>query len=326
MINVKACDPKQVKVALLFGGKSSERDISIMSAQSVAKGLRECGFDVVEIDTGQPRYIDKLEQMAPDVVFNCLHGRGGEDGCVQGVCMELEIPFTGSGVLASALAMDKAKTKVFYDKAGLHTAKAWIITDGKRVDYHSVQKMLGDKVVLKPACEGSAFGVSIVDNEQDFEKALDLALSLDNEVVIEQFITGTEITVAVLGNDDVMSLPVIEIVPRNEFYDFDSKYSQGGADHICPARLSEEVTKSCQEAGIAAHKVLGCRGVSRTDMIVDKNGTPWLLETNTIPGMTSTSLIPDAARSMGIEFKDLCKLIVDLGLEDSDRVRIKAAK
>ncbi len=310
-------DPTELTVALLYGGKSNERNISILSGTSVAKGLRASGFKVEEIDTGEPHYIDQLEQLAPDVVFICLHGRGGEDGCVQGVCEELGLRYTGSGVLASALAMDKSKAKVFYRAFGVPTPAARVVTAGEKVTYDEVAAELGRKVVVKPANEGSAFGVAIVDDAIVFDQALRNAQAMDTSVVIEQFIAGTEVTVAVMGNDEPRALPVIEIVPHNDFYDFEAKYAQGGSDHICPARISEELTRICQEESIAAHKALGCRGVSRSDIIIDEEtGTAYVLETNTIPGMTSTSLIPDAARTEGTEFSELCKQIVELALED----------
>ncbi len=319
MIQVAPCVPANITVALLYGGKSTEREISIKSAESVNLGLKDCGFKVEMIDTGESGYISALEALKPDVVFNCLHGRGGEDGCVQGVCMELGLPFTGSGVLASALAMDKARAKVFYESSNLNTPASISVSADKRLDYEEASAKLGKKVVIKPACEGSAFGVFIVEDEQAYKHAIDEAFKLDNVVVIEQFISGTEVTVAVLGNDELVALPVLEIIPHGDFYDFESKYAQGGSEHICPARLSEEVTQKCQDISIAAHRILGCRGVSRSDLIIDENDIPWILETNTIPGMTSTSLIPDAARCVGLEFADLCKLIVELALEDSVR-------
>ena len=317
MIDVKPCNPENITVALLYGGKSSEREISIKSAESVAIGLRESGFTVEEIDTAEAHYIDRLEKLAPDVVFNCLHGRGGEDGCVQGVCMELGLPFTGSGVLASALAMDKARAKVFYRAFGINTPASRTVSPGERVDYREVAADLGQKVVVKPSCEGSAIGIAIVEDEEAFNAALAEAYKLDTSVVIEQYITGTEVTVAILGNDDPVALPVIEIVPHADFYDFEAKYAQGGSDHICPARISNELTARVQAESLAAHRVLGCRGVSRSDIIIDAQGTPYVLETNTIPGMTATSLIPDAARVAGIEFAKLCRTIVELALEDA---------
>ncbi len=314
MLNIKPCEPQQIHVALLYGGKSSEREISIKSAESVAQGLNDCGFEVIQIDTGEPHYIDRLEHLNPDIVFNCLHGKGGEDGCVQGVCCELGLPFTGSGVLASALSMDKAKSKVFYRAYGINTPASININKSETITYEQAAAKLGSKMVLKPANEGSAFGVSIVENKAEFDEALQLAESLDSLVLIEQFVAGTEITVAVMGNTEPIAMPVIEIVPHAEFYDFEAKYKDGGSDHICPAPLSEELTNKSQEMSIEAHKVLGCKGVSRSDLIIDENNQIWMLETNSIPGMTKTSLIPDSARAMGIDFSELCKLIVELGL------------
>ena len=314
MITVESCSPENTTVALLYGGKSSERGISIKSAESVSEGLKSLGFTVVEIDTGQPHYIDQLEQTAPDVVFNCLHGKGGEDGCVQGVCLELGLPFTGSGVLASALAMDKSRAKVFYRAFGIKTPQSIVASPEDHLSYDAVAAKLGQKVVIKPSCEGSAYGVSIVESEKAFNEAVSLAFEHDALLVIEQFVAGTEVTVAIIGNDELEALPVIEIVPHAEFYDFEAKYAQGGSDHICPARITEEQTRKCQEMSMEAHLVLGCRGVSRSDLIIDESGTPWMLETNTIPGMTKTSLIPDAARAIGMDFPALCKLIVDLAL------------
>lgn len=317
MIEISPCNPENTKVALLYGGKSTERGISLLSGKAVANGLRDAGFITIEFDTAEPHYIDKIEETNPDVVYICLHGKGGEDGCVQGVCKELGLPFTGSGVLASALAMDKSRAKIIYESQGINTPASINVEAGEIVAYEEIAAELGNKFVVKPATEGSAYGVSIVTDNDSFNEAIKNAEELDSNLVIEQYIAGIEITVPIVGNDELMALPIIEIVPKGEFYDFDSKYSAGGADHICPARISEEVQKRCEEAAIAAHKGLGCRGVSRTDMIIDENGIPWVLETNTIPGMTETSLIPDAASHMGIGFSDFCKMMVELALEDA---------
>ena len=315
MINVTPCEPQQTTVALLFGGKSSERDISIKSAEAVSQALRSGGFNVVEIDTGEPHYIDKLEQLNPNIAFICLHGKGGEDGCVQGVCAELGIPFTYSGVLASALAMDKSKAKIIYNAHGINTPASIVVQPSESVEYEKVAAQLGAKVVVKQTNEGSSFGLYIVDTKEAFDQAIQAARDAHSAVVIEQFIVGTEITVAVIGNDEVMAMPIIEIVPHAEFYDFEAKYAKGGSDHIIPARLNDNLTKQCQQMAIMAHKALGCLGVSRTDFLVDANDVPWVLETNTIPGMTATSLVPHAAQSIGIDFVQLCRLIVELGLE-----------
>lgn len=317
MIQTRACDPAEVRVTLLKGGKSGERDISLDSGAACAQALREDGFPVVEIDTAEDDAIRHIIDSNPDLVFIALHGKDGEDGCVQGLCELMEVPYTGPGVLASALAMDKSRAKVFYDEAGLATAPWVTLYAGQPRDMDAVVRAVGEHCVVKPAREGSALGVHIVENEADLEPAIQEALEHDSEIVVEKFITGTEITVAVLGNDEPEALPIIEIVPQgdSEFYDFKAKYAVGGANHIIPARLSDEIAAKCQADAVKAHKALGCTGVSRTDMIVDGEGTNWILETNTIPGMTATSLLPDAAAKIGIGFNELCKILVELALE-----------
>lgn len=261
--------------------------------------------------------VTQLIASQPDVVFIALHGKDGEDGCVQGLCELLEVPYTGPGVLASALSMDKSRAKTFFRAAGLSTAP-WVELDGEQeVDLEGITEVVGEKCVVKPAREGSALGVHIVDSAEDLQGAIDEAFTHDDEVIVEKFLSGTEVTVAVLGNDEPEALPVIEIVPQESsaFYDYEAKYAVGGATHIIPARLSDEVTARCKEAAVSVHRALGCRGVSRTDMIIDDAGTCWILETNTIPGMTATSLLPDTANRVGIDFEHLCRMLVELALE-----------
>ena len=317
MFATTRCIPEQTKVVLLYGGRSNERDISILSGNAVEQALLSLGFPTVKIDAKDPDYIEQMRQAEPDVVFNCLHGKGGEDGCVQGVCHELDLPIIGSGVLASALAMDKTRAKIIYAASGISTPKSMALNRGESASYSDVSAALGAKIVVKAAHEGSAIGTYIVDSEAAFDEAVKAAFDIDSLLVIEQFISGTEVTVAVLGNDELEALPIIEIVPHSDFYDFEAKYAAGGSDHICPARIPDDVAKRCQEQAVLAHRALGCRGLSRTDMIIDSDGTPWTLETNTIPGMTATSLIPDAARAVGISFEDLCRLLIELALESA---------
>ncbi len=305
----------QTTVAVLYGGRSSEREISIASGQAVISALETVGFRVVGIDAGVMGYVSALEKAAPDVVFIALHGKGGEDGCVQGVCEELGCVYTGSGVLSSALAMDKVRTKIIYEAAGLPTPASVTLTDPNTWATSEIIEKVGKKSVIKPVNEGSSVGMSIVHDSDELPHAIEYAFSLDDTVLVEQFIEGVEVTVAVLGNEEILPLPVIEIVPTNEFYDFEAKYTPGGSQHICPAEIPEEQAKLCQEFAVRAHQALGCRGVSRTDLIIDRQGQPWLLETNTIPGMTATSLIPDAARVQGMSFEDLCTHLVLLAQE-----------
>ena len=317
MIQTTSCVPQDVKVTLLKGGESGEREISLVSGGACAKALREGGFPVTEIDTKDPDKIQQILDSKPDVVFIALHGKDGEDGCVQGLCELMRVPYTGPGVLASALAMDKTRAKAFYRAHGLPTPPAVTLNRGDEYDVEEIIESLGGKCVVKPAREGSSLGVSIVNDPAALDEAIQAAFECDSIVLVERFIKGTEVTVAVLGNTEFEALPVIEIVPSEtgEFYDFEEKYSAGGATHIIPARISDEETKACMENAIGAHRALGCVGVSRTDLMVGEDGICWVIETNTIPGMTPTSLLPDTASRVGISFNDLCKMMVELALE-----------
>lgn len=308
-------NPENCKVALLYGGTSGERSISIASGEGSQAALIEAGYQVTMIDTAEKDQIMRLFSDGFDVAFLCLHGKMGEDGTVQGLLEYAGIPYTGSGVLSSALSMDKAKAKVMYERAGLPTPPSIDLVRGESYEVDEIVRSLGIPCVVKPATEGSALGVFIVENDSELTLRIEEAFEIDSHLVVEKYVKGVELTAAVLGNETIEALPVIEIVPSHEFYDFESKYAPGGSQHICPARLSDEDTAKVQQLAVDAHKVLGCRGVSRTDMIQDGEGRIWLLETNTIPGMTSTSLLPDAARAVGLGFPQLCSKLVQLALE-----------
>lgn len=318
MIITTPCDPAVTKVVLLKGGKSSERDISLKSGEACAAALREGGFEVIEIDTAENDALQRIIDAKPSVVFLALHGKDGEDGCIQGFCELLEVPYTGSGVLASALAMDKERAKVIYRAAGLKTAPWTVIHSGDDFSADDIVSKLGEKVVVKAIHSGSSIGVYIADGKTEIETAIGDAFTYDNVVLIESFIAGTETTVAVIGNDAPEALPVIEIVPQGDSttYDFTAKYAAGGSKHIIPARLDAGVTAACQATALRAHQALGCRGVSRTDIMVDEQGEPWAIETNTLPGMTSTSLLPDTAGHVDISFGQLCRMLIELALEE----------
>lgn len=318
MITTVPCDPAVTKVVLLKGGKSSEREISLKSGAACAEALRDEGFEVVEIDPADSDALQRIIDEKPTVVFLALHGKDGEDGCVQGFCELLEVPYTGSGVLASALAMDKERAKVVYKAAGLKTAPWTVIHAGDTYKADDIIVELGEKLVVKAIHSGSSIGVYITEGKTELETAIGDAFTYDNVVLIESFIAGTETTVAVIGNNTPEALPVIEIVPQGDSttYDFTAKYAAGGSKHIIPARLDAGVTAACQATALRAHQALGCKGVSRTDVMVDENGEPWVIETNTLPGMTSTSLLPDTAGHVGISFGQLCRMLIELALEE----------
>ena len=298
-------DPRSCRVALLCGGKSNEREISLASGKGAREALETAGFSVTDIDPANKEDLKRLIEEPFDVAFLCLHGKYGEDGTVQGLLDIVGIPYTCSGVWSSALAMDKVKAKVFYEREGIPTPPSLTVNKGDKVDIQQVISSMGEKVVVKPGTEGSAIGVFIVEGAEAIEDALQKALDIDDEVLIERYIKGREFTVAVLGNYEPKAMPVIEIVPKSDFYDFESKYAVGGSQHICPARIPDDVTKVMQREAENAHKALSCSGTSRTDF--------------TIPGMTATSLLPDAARAAGMTFPELCTKLIELALEEPVR-------
>lgn len=312
---LQAIEPSSISVALLAGGASGERDISLASGAGAREALEEAGFCVTMLDPVVKSDLVRLITGNFDVAFICLHGRYGEDGTIQGMLDLLGVPYIGSGVWSSAIAIDKAKSKLFYQKNGINTPQSVLLNKGDAFDAAAILEKVGLPCVVKPASAGSALGVHIIADREKFDEALESVFTIDDEAIVETYVKGIELTVSVIGNDDPFSLPVIEIVPKNEFYDFESKYAPGGSRHICPARLDEKQTRQVQDIAIAAHRALGCRGVSRTDIIMDDAGVSWVLETNTLPGMTSTSLLPDAARVAGYSFPELCTLLIQFAFE-----------
>lgn len=309
-------DPRQWRVALLAGGKSGEREISLASGDGARTALEEAGFAVTMLDPAEAADLKRLIDGPFDVAFLCLHGKYGEDGTMQGMLEVIGLPYTGSGVWSSALAMDKPKAKLYYEREGIPTPPSITLNIGDVRDVGSIMDAIGSRCVVKPGTEGSALGVFIVDDLGSLEDAIEKAFALDDEILVERYIQGTELTVAVLGDDErAEALPIIEIVPTSEFYDFESKYALGGSQHICPAPLSETVSSNVKDLAIRAHHALSCRGVSRSDFILEDDGSCWILETNTIPGMTGTSLLPDAARAAGISFPELCTRLVRIALQ-----------
>jgi D-alanine--D-alanine ligase len=310
-------EPAKCRVALLAGGTSGEREISLASGKGAGAALREAGFVVTELDPANRADLGKLLEDSFDVAFLCLHGKGGEDGALQGFLETIGLPYTGPGVWSSATAMNKAQSKLFYQRAGIPTAPFQYIQKGEPYSIDEIALAMGGTCVVKPATEGSALGIYIVEGAEGIADAIEKVFEIDELVVVEKYISGTELTVAVLGNDQPFALPVIEIVPKAEFYDFESKYAPGGSQHNCPAPLNDELTEQVMQAAVNAHKALQCSGVSRSDFILDSDGIPWILETNTIPGMTATSLLPDAARAAGISFPELCTKLIEYAFEDA---------
>ncbi len=296
---------KKKNIGVLMGGTSSEREISLKTGRSIYKALRQEGFKPIAIDVGKD-IVSDLKKHKIEVAFIALHGPLGEDGTIQGLLEVLGIPYTSSGVLASALAMDKVKAKEIFQAHQIPTPAWQVAQKGQKA---RIQKF---PVVVKPVRQGSAVGVTIVENQSQLPGALRQSFRYEDTAIIEQYIQGKELTVGVLNDQP---LPVIHIIPQNKFYDFESKYAPGGSRHIIPAGLSSSLEKKARFLGVAAHQSLGCRGATRVDMILDNQNRFFVLEVNTIPGMTETSLLPDAAKACGYSFNKLVLAILkDAGL------------
>jgi len=298
------------RVAVLYGGISAEREVSLSTGTQVMAALRMAGFDVTPIEVGDDigAVISALTP-PPDAVFNALHGRFGEDGTVQGLLELMRLPYTHSGVLASALAMHKERTKDVYRAAGLPVVRS-IVADRREL---TGTHLMEPPYVIKPVNEGSSVGIYIIrkgDNRPPAELGSD-SWQLSSEMMVEEFVPGRELTVSVMGN---RAMGVTEITTALEFYDYEAKYAPGGSQHILPAQIPQKAADEAMELAVAAHKALGCRGVTRTDFRYDDTGSKHrmiLLETNTQPGMTPTSLVPEQAAHIGMSYAQLCRWIVE---------------
>ncbi|WP_291079163.1 D-alanine--D-alanine ligase [Hyphomonas sp.] len=294
------------RVAVIYGGWSSEREVSLTSGRKMAEAARAGGYDVVEIDAGR-NLATQLAEAEPDVVLNGLHGPWGEDGCVQGVMEVMGLPYSHSGVLSSALAMDKLKSKAVFRQAGLPVAEDRKVTRAEAAAAHPLKP----PYVIKPVAEGSSFGVLIV-REGANGPAKELTgpnWRYGDHLMAEEFIPGRELTVAVLGD---RALAVTEITTLRDYYDFDAKYEAGGSQHVIPADLPAHVTEAAMEFALKAHQALGCRGATRSDFRYDdKRDRLVILETNTQPGMTPTSLVPEQAAFVGMSFEDLVAWMIE---------------
>jgi len=308
---MRITDPKLFgRVAVALGGNSAERDVSLDSGRNVLEALRSRGVDAHPVD-GIPALLDALRAGHFARVFNILHGRGGEDGMLQGALQALGVPFTGSGVLGSALTMDKVRTKEVWIAKGLPTPRFRAYRKGE--DIAAIITELGYPVIVKPSHEGSSVGITRVHGAADLPAALELATRYDGELVIEQLILGDEFTVGILDGE---ALPSIHIVPKGEFYDYHAKYVAEDTQYLCPG-LQGEAEQDMRALALTAFHAAGAAGWGRVDVMRDRDGRNWLLEVNTTPGMTSHSLVPKAARAVGIDFADLCWRILETSLGDA---------
>ena len=303
-------------MAVIAGGVSGEREVSLNGAEGVEKALDPKKYDVIRYDPATDLQLIAAAADSIDVAFILLHGIHGEDGTIQGFLELLGIPYQGAGVLGSALAMDKNLAKTMYRLHGLPVAD-WIMASLDDIATPArVLEPLQLPLVVKPVRQGSSIGMSIVREEEKLAPALKLAFEHDSEVMVEEFISGREITVGVIGNEEIAALPLVEIIPdeKYDFFDYEAKYKPGATKEICPADVSDTIRKKAQEYGLVAHQALQLKGYSRTDMIVSGNDI-YILETNTIPGMTPTSLLPQAAAEFGLPFPDLLDRLIELALE-----------
>jgi D-alanine-D-alanine ligase len=309
-MNRRVTDAAQFgRVAVLLGGTSSEREISLISGQAVLDALRRRGVRAEAVD-GIPALARALAVKGFDRIFNILHGHkgGGEDGVLQGLLEAFDVPYTGSGVLGSALSMDKIRTKQVWLSLGLSTPRYVRLKRGD--DVHAAARELGLPVIVKPACEGSSVGVSRVFNDSDLDQAVELAARYEGELLMEQMIQGAEFTVGILGEQ---ALPTIRIVPAGEYYDYHSKYVSDETQYICPG-LTGEAESEMQDLALASFRAVDCRGWGRVDIMRDGQGRNYLLEVNTAPGMTSHSLVPKAAGAIGIDFDELVWRVLETSM------------
>lgn len=338
-----------MKIAVLFGGISTERNVSISSGKAVVEALNNLGYEVLPIDPafGADSLVrseaqltdisaipseDELKLFSPknliecvnstvfdnvDLVFNVMHGKWGEDGRIQSLLEMRGIKYTGSGVKASALAMDKIASKMVMNSAGILTPAWYVVRKNDLIDLElakEIRKDLGGELCIKPNNQGSTIGITVINdgNLDDIENGIHTALKYSDTVVVEEFIHGREITSAVVGTD---TYPIVEIIPDSGFYGYEEKYVKGHTEYECPADIDEGIAEFTQNMSLLLHQVVGCAGFTRSDFRLDDEGQPYCLEINTVPGFTATSLVPKAAKAAGIEFEELCKNIINLALE-----------
>jgi len=318
---------KKIRLALLSGGVSSEREVSLNSGKQVFEALDKNKYDIAMYDPKTDLEKLVIDAESIDAALIILHGPFGEDGTVQGLLDLLDIPYQGAGVLGSAMAMNKLVAKRLYDGAQVPTPPYLSFTMNEKIDASQLVEALGLPLVVKPACAGSSVGMTIVKEEKDLENAIQLGFGNDDCIIIEKYIKGIELTCGVLGNIDLEALPVIEIIPGegHEFFDYKAKYVAGETQEICPARIDEDTTNNVQKLAVKAHKALFLKGYSRTDFILS-NGELTVLETNTIPGMTATSLYPQSAQAAGYTFTELLDKLIQLSINEHTKQKLRRAE
>ena len=299
-----------MKIGVLLGGISQEREVSLESGKAIVTACKDLGHDVIELDpkNGIDSLFNDIEPL--DLIFNGLHGGDGENGVIQGFLQSMGKRFTGSQNESSAICMDKRVSKALVDRKKILTPN-WISID--KEEKIPMNYDISYPLVVKPNDQGSTIGLTIVNNNRELEDAINLARKYSNIVLIESFVSGREITVTILGNK---AYPIVEIIPSNDLYDYECKYTKGMTEYLCPAELSNSLTLEIQNIALMIHKLLGCRHYSRVDFILDEELTPWFLEVNTLPGMTETSLIPKSVLATGMDFKMLIQSIIDESLKD----------
>ena len=309
------------KIVVVMGGPSTEAEVSRRSGKAILHALLEKGYQAEALELDPPNFPQQIKATGADFVFNALHGKYGEDGIIQGTLDMMGIPYTSSGVMAAAVTMDKVATKRFFMAEGIPTPRAHTYVRfeySKRNLAQEIIEEFGVPVVVKASSQGSSIGVVIVEQPEELEAALEEAFKYDHEILVEEFIKGRELTVAVWGNEEHQeALPIIEITTVTGRYDYETKYKAGASAHIIPAPLPAEVSKAVEDIAIRAFAVCGCVGMARVDFMLDELNEPYAIEINTVPGMTETSLVPDAGRAAGIQFPDLCaKILAMAGYRD----------
>lgn len=308
---------KGKRIVVVCGGVSTEREVSLRSGQAVHGALQRKGYKNAELFDLTQDNIGDLINKRPDVVFLALHGKGGEDGCIQGMLELAGIPYTGPGVCTSAICMNKIVTKQVLAHAGLPTANFLVYRRDEIKDLSEVETRLVEEIglpmVLKSPCQGSSIGVVMVKDRESIKDAIIEVFKYGDHLLAEEFVDGTEITLPIMGNEELVVLPVIEITSEREFYDYTAKYTSGLCHHIIPACIDQRTEREVIEIGKKAYRELNCCGLSRIDFIVDRKKGPMIIEVNTLPGMTDMSLFPDAARYVGISYEELVEKILEYG-------------